>query len=401
MSFIKVSHPSLRRLLLALLIASIAFGLRWQAAEYLAIDHDEDTYLNHALHYATSLRQGLSSGATQGNWRQVYKYDKNVEHPALSKLVYGIALLAVSPAEYLPLKDIPYKVPANQTSGALWIIAARRVAAVMGSLAVFALALLNPLAGLLLAVQTTEIKFTAEIYLEPLPNLFALLTLLAYDRWQRREFQPAPPRWNWLWLAFSAGALGITAAGKYIYCVVGLAILLDFALRLWQHRAERQRTLRRVGMLCAWGLAALAAFFIANPMIWIHTWERFSESVRFHIRYTTSDNVLGSGRAWWHPLYLLFRSIPTDYPWDASVFWLKIDPWISALGFLGLPLAWKQYRPVAIWWLVAMFFLLLWATKWDQYILIVLPAMCFQAALSLDWGVKQSLALLKRLFTGL
>ena len=59
---------------------------------------------------------------------------------------------------------------------------ARTVSAALGALEVLALALLNPLAGLFLAVYTWQIKYTSQIMLEPLPSLMSALAVLCYFR---------------------------------------------------------------------------------------------------------------------------------------------------------------------------------------------------------------------------
>ena len=382
-----LSRKNLLRVALALLIGCIGLGLRLDAASRLPIDADEDIYINNALHYAWSVRNG--------NWKQIYKFDENNQHPALNKLAYAAALLTVDPAEKLQPKDIPLE-PVQQTEGKLWTLAARRMAAVLGGLCVFFLALINPLAGLLLAVQTTAIKFTSEVYLESLPLLTSLLVMICYHRWQQGEFANPPrrSRWNLLWLAASAVFLGMTAAGKYIYCVVGLAVLIDFALRL---AADRRDLRRRAALMLGWGAFSLVMFLVTNPILWIHTAQRFTDSVLFHIEYSQSWNVKGSYRFWWHPLYLLSRSTADIYPKLQGIFYLDLDLWISLAGLLGAPLLWKRLRPYAVWLFTCAAFLLLWPTKWDQYILIILPALCLAGGELLTWAGRQVLVRRKTL----
>jgi hypothetical protein len=365
------------RILLALIIGGLGLWLRLDAASKLTIDADEDTYINNALHYSQSIRNG--------NWRQIYKYDQNEQHPILSKLAYAAALLRVDPAVELKEKDMLRKIPASQTEGALWILAARDMAADLGGVAVFFMALINPLAGLFLAFYSSNIRFTSEIYLESVPALTSLLVMITYDQWRKREFGTHKAKSRWVWLAASAVFLGMTGAGKYIYCVVGLAVLIDFAIRLIRAREDiRPRLLT----MLTWGILAVAMFFVFNPILWIYTGERLSNSIIFHINYSHSDDVIAAGRDWWYPLYLLGRPTTEAFPWNKGVFYIEPDPWIAILSIFGLALIWMKERPYAIWLGVSIFFLLFWATKWDQYVMIALPTVCLSAALFVEWLFK-------------
>lgn len=362
------------KLILAVIIGLVGLGIRLDASSRLTIDADEDTYINNALHYADSIRNG--------NWKQIYKYDQNVQHPVLNKLAYSVALLGVDPAVGLKDKDMVRKIPASQTEGALWVLTARRMAAFLGGASVFLLAWINPIAGLFLAFHSAHIRFTSEIYLESLPALTSLAAMMAYIPWRKSEFSEKPGRLRWLWLAASAIFLGMTAAGKYIYCVVGLAILVDFITHLVKNK---QKMGQRLITITVWGLLAVAMFFVFNPIIWIYTWERLSASILFHINYPSTDNVVGSGRDWWYPLYLLVRPTSVAYPWNKDVFLFEPDAWITLLGFLGVPVLWRQKRAYAIWFGVSLIFLLIWATKWDQYVMIILPSLCLSAGMLVEW----------------
>ncbi|HMD88289.1 MAG TPA: hypothetical protein VKF38_03920 [Anaerolineaceae bacterium] len=66
---------------------------------------------------------------------------------------------------------------------------------------------------------------------------------------------------------------------------------------------------------------------------------------------------------------------------------------IGVLGLLGLPLLWLRHRPYAIWLVVVIAFLLLWPTKWDQYLMLALAPLCYSAGhlmvWSIGWGFKR------------
>ena len=95
---------------------------------------------------------------------------------------------------------------------------ARGVAAVLGTLTAFLVALLNPLAGLWLAIHTFTIKYTSQVMLEALPALTSALVVVAYERARANA-------WSRRWLALAALALGLTASSKYLHCVVGIVVV--------------------------------------------------------------------------------------------------------------------------------------------------------------------------------
>ena len=79
---------------LVLAILVLALGLRLRAVRLLPIDYDEDDYLGAAQRYA----QFMAAGDVQG----IVDYAYNYEHPPLSKLVYGLAILPLPQAPLLP-----------------------------------------------------------------------------------------------------------------------------------------------------------------------------------------------------------------------------------------------------------------------------------------------------------
>jgi hypothetical protein len=61
-------------------------------------------------------------------------------------------------------------------------------------------------------------------------------------------------------------------------------------------------------------------------------------------------------------------------------YFVLADSLIFILGLVGLPALFKKNMPMFCWLLVGMIFLLLWRTKWPQYVMLVLPAFCLSAA---------------------
>src|SRR5512139_3593625 len=130
-------------LLLVLLIAATALGLHLRAVRMLPIDYDEDDYLAVAQRYALFMKAG--------DVQSIVDYAINYEHPPLTKLVYGAALLPLPEGKLVPEQPDPNIPPARSLPQPDFRVA-RTVSAVLGTLEVAALAVLNPLAGLFLAI---------------------------------------------------------------------------------------------------------------------------------------------------------------------------------------------------------------------------------------------------------
>lgn len=352
-----------RRPLLVAAIVLIALLLRLRAAFLLPVDFDEPTYLGIASQYASALQAGdLWAVAT---------LNQNIEHPALVKLLYGVELAIFTPPS-----------PGSGGAGAeVALQLARGLSVLCGSGQVLLLALLNPLAGAALAVHTMTIKYTSQAYLEAVPGFFALLAIIAFERY--RTSPPTPPlggegrtppslggKGGWGvrslgWLALSALALGAAIAGKYPYAVVGLAMLPFLP---WRQRAWRP--------IIAFALIALVTFFILDPALWPDPLGRLGRSLFFHPLYSQSAQVTRFNLPWWQPLEYLSQPVP----WHPGVFYVDWDGWIFLLGLLGLPFLWRRSRPYTAWLILGLAVLLVWPTKWPQYTLIVIPPLCLSLA---------------------
>ena len=255
---------------------------------------------------------------------------------------------------------------------------ARTVSAVLGALEVLALALLNPLAGLFLAIHTWQIKYTSQIMLEPLPSLMSALAVLCY--FKARSVPAERKRRSLGWLILSGIALGLTAASKYTYCVAGLAIAVDFGLQIFRPKAaDSQQVIPRksaVRYLLLWGLISVAVFFVADPRMWSDPLGRLTQSLLYHGDYAQSAHVREYSFPFWQPLIWLLESVP----WHPGVFVVALDPLIAILAALGLGRLWRKYRVFALWLAIGFGFLLIWPTKWPQYILTITVPVCLAAA---------------------
>ncbi len=345
------------RILLVALVVLVALSLRLRAVSLLPIDYDEDDYLRAAGQYAAALQRGDWAAFTQLNYR--------TEHPPLVKIVTGVAIAPLPPMPDVP--DRPTTAPPASALPQPQFLVVRLVNGAFGVLEVLALALLNPLAGLFLAVNTWTIKYTSQVMLEALPSLTSALAILTYSK--------SNGRWN-RWLAMSGVALGLTAASKYLYCVVGIAIVIHW---LWKRREPAREDLPRdasFGGPMAWGLLALVIFFAADPYLWPDPFNRLKDSILYHAAYTTSQGVQQAGFPEWQVLVWLSGPVP----WHPGVFVVSLDLLFTLLALFGFPRLWQKNSLYVIWFGVAFVFLLLWPTRWPQYILVLTFPLSLAAA---------------------
>lgn len=351
--------------LTAILVFATAFTLRERAATFLPRDSDEGVYLEAAGAFALLFRQS--------NWGGFLQTNPNPEHPPLNKILFGLAVVGTN--EQLPFANPEAAV--NSPSGA----AARQVSVWLGALTAGLLTLVNPLGGLFYAVHTMSIKYTAEIMLEGLPSLTSLGAVLAYLQFQRTSK-------NGWWLA-SALLLGLTTAGKYIYALVGFAILLDWYFGRWYRPSQPHQQLSPPAPNLAppremllWGLSALLFFLLANPYLWPNPLGRIADSLFFHSQYSTSAReVIESAFPVYQPFIWIVTSAANWHPQD--VFLFSIDLFIVGLAVFGLTRLWKK-APVFVFWLaVGILFLLAWPTKWPQYIIVLTAPLSLAAGESL------------------
>ncbi|MGA9349461.1 MAG: ABC transporter permease subunit [Anaerolineae bacterium] len=364
-------RPSFR-IVAIIVVTLIALELRLRAVDLLPIDYDEDDYLRAGQQYAAAIQEGDWGALAQLNYRP--------EHPPLAKLVYGVVLAGLPQSDEIPERPTTAGPASSLPEPHLDV--ARKTAAVSGVLEVLALALVSPLAGLFLAVHTFTIKYTSQVMLEALPALTSAVAVLAYARSKRQ--------WNG-WLALSAVALGLTASSKYLYAIVGVVIVVHW---LWETWGEAPRNLRPMTM---WGVLALGVFFATDPYLWPAPVDRLRESVFYHGEYIQSDAVQRAGFPVWQPLVWLAQSVP----WHPGVFMVSLDVLITVLALLGLKRLWQKNSLYVIWLAGALGFLLVWPTKWPQYILVLTVPLSLAAAEGFQATVQEPLTgWLRRLLSG-
>jgi ABC-type sugar transport system permease subunit len=363
------------KVLAVIAIASVAWSLRWQAVTQLPVDFDEDDYMRAAQEFTHLIRTDNWSGFLETNYR--------TEHPPLQKMLYGVGLLT-EPESPL-IADKPTSAPPDQSIPRELLHKARTVGAVEGTLTVLLLSLVNPLGGLLLAYHTFTIKYVSQVMLEALPALTSLITVLTYIRYKKRKDGIG-------WLITSSVFLGLTAASKYIYCLVAIAILID-----WFFVAKENDDIKRfIKNALLWGVLGILVFFAFDPYLWVAPLERLQETIFYHAGYATGANEVDSANfPTWQPLrWLVF----TPAYWHEGVFSIAPDAIITILALFGLTRLWKKERVYAIWLGIAILFLLAWPTKWPQYILVLTAPLSLAAAETIGKGwenVKDGLSRFK------
>lgn len=328
------------------IVVLFAFMVRLWAAVQLPGDYDEPVYLENAFDYSRLLRAGDLNG--------IIDYPKVTEHPPLTRLIYAGVITLLGPR--------------GGYSDAL--LFSRFVSVVLGTLAVWMVAIIDPAGGALFALQTYAVKYTSQAYLEALP-LFASLAALLTLRLSSKKHD----RWFWL----SAAALGLAAAGKFSYFPIAIVILYIFFF-------EKKYRWRDLLLYIALGLVV---FIALDPALWRDPINRLWSSLFFHTQYSQSAHVeLSPYSRWYQPLLWLSRSYP--YQWHPGVFFynpleglFSVDGIIFMLALAGVFLEGRKQRWIVIWMVSGVIFLILWPTKWPQYTLVVIPAFCLAGGITL------------------
>lgn len=350
----KFQHPLY--ILSIVLVLIIAGMTRARAVQHLNIDFDEDDYTRAAQEYAHLIRTSNWSGFLETNYRP--------EHPPLAKIVMGLSLLTAPEKDLIA--DRPTSSEPNRYLPRLLLKPERTVNAVFGWLTVALLAFVNPLAGLALATHSMTIKYNSQAMLEALPALTSFCMAWAYLQFKKNR--------KTSWLLTSAIFLGLTAASKYLYCVIALAILADWFLT----SKEQDDVKSFFKQALIWGVLGILIFFVANPFLWANPIQKLSESVLYHAEYSSgAEEVERYGFPVWQPFQWLVTSAAD---WEEDAFFLGPDFLITLLATFGLARLWKKERLYVLWLGFAMAFLLFWSTKWPQYILILTVPLSLAAA---------------------
>jgi len=388
-----------KKIFLALTAAVLALLLRWYAAISLPTDYDEPVYFTAARYYEDAIRTGHLDRIPQVTY--------NYESPALVKLVYG-TVLSWLPSDG-PLTDevwafFTFQTPLNDTQDPFRIFLLRQVSVGFGTLEVVILGLFSPIAALLLAIDSIAIKYSSVIYLEALPAFFSMASVLLFGltlSWLRTRDKVSlrGQTKEALYLLLSAICLGVAAAGKYQYGVVGLAIVIFFLIWIIRPRLTDPS---RYAILIGFVLITLLAFVAADPYLWPAPLGRLLHSLQFSLDYSRGEHVRATGYPFYQPLIWLSRSVPgfVNYPSQpmpsrGHEFIFQLDTLIFVLAITGLPRLFKNNPLVFTWLITSIVFLLMWNTKWPQYVLLVVGPICIAAS---D-GVKTVMAMVLRIWS--
>jgi 4-amino-4-deoxy-L-arabinose transferase-like glycosyltransferase len=338
-----------------------AVGLRLRAVNMLPTDYDEPVYFHAAQLYSEEIHTGDLTG--------IMNVDVNMEHPPLFKILYGFVLTAFPPTQELTQAQVdnPLSTTLPQPQGR----ALRLTSAGVNVLEVLLLAILNPMAGLCLAVHTYSIKYTSQIMLEALPAFTSLVVVAAYLK--------ARKKMNFF-LVLSAIFLGLTVASKYMYAIIVVPVLVHWIL-IWKEGQERIHFKKMIGPVLLWGGIAVVSFFLADPYLWPSPIERLESTISYHFAYAQGAHVAEVGYPWWQPFVYIFSSVP----WHPTVFTLPLDGFIFILSLFGFKRSWQKEPIYILWFVIGMFFLLIWPTKWPQYILMVAAPLMMIAAEGVDY----------------
>lgn len=326
---------------LVLGVILLAWTARWVTATHMPLSGDEQIYVPVSAQYADAVAQGRAG--------EILTSRENVEHPLFNKLAFAASILV-----------------ARAGGGAGDLLSARYVSIAAATLLTALLAFVNPIAAVALAVQSIQVQYTSQAYLEALPALTIAAAMVMFERARTHGTR---------WLLASAVMLGLTAASKYIYAVAGFAIL---AFLVWRYRREPK-------WIVVYGALALVTFLVANPFLWTNPVGNFLETLAFHNRVSGSELVTDYARpAWWHIGYL---SRLTDF--NPGLPFLSLDTLIFIGGILGLPALWRHSRLYFAWFAIAVVFLLLWNTKWEQYALTLITPLCLAFGFGLTDAVRR------------
>ena len=368
----------LLKILAILIVTGIAWSLRDRAVDRLSIDYDEDDYLRAAQQFTQLIRTDDWKGFQETNYR--------TEHPPLAKILFGISLLSAPEAPLIP--DRPTSAEPDKYLSRELLQPARTVGQILGTITVLLTAVVDPIGGLLLAFHAFTIKYDSQVMLEALPALTSLIMVIAYLESKKRRQKAT-------WLLVSGVFLGLTAASKYLYCLIAIAILIDWVLDAEQYK--NWKTLVRNVLI--WGVVSLIVFVAADMYLWPNPLERLRESVLYHAGYSTSaGEVQNANYPFWQPFVWLNTS---PYYWHEGVFVFAPDILITILAAFGVTRLWKKERVYVLWLGIAVLFLLLWPTKWPQYLLVLTVPLSLSAAQALRIGWDKVMAAVNRRQSGL
>ncbi len=335
------------RVAIVLAIGIVAWQARAPRLAQSADDIDELSYVPLARQFADNLRAG--------DLRSLIDNAEVAEHPRAGLAIYTLAVAATgTQGSHLAARQV-----------------ARRTAALLACLTAILLALRYPAAGLAWALHGTSIHYTAVAYLDSPMVFFSVVALLAGE--QGFADLDGKPRRATAWLALSAAALGAAISTKYLAAPVAFAIAAHISILI----ARSSNKPRLSALFLAYITLSVFAMVASDWRLWSpDILERIRFRLVFHRQFSTSALVEESGFPWYMPLSYLWGNWFGEPPgWMLPLF----DRSVFVLGLLGL---WPTFRKAPLWGSAALFviaFLLVWPTKWPQYVVLAVPPLAVSA----------------------
>lgn len=310
----------------------------WQ----LPVDFDEPVYVHAGSTYAQLISNGDLSG--------IINLQENREHPPLTKILYSL----------------PFLISQKSLDSINFTIAARTISAIFGVIAVALVAKRNIWAGLFLCFHSMTIKYTSQAYLEALPMLMVIISVLSLEK-------PFSGKKKYFWI--SSISLGVAVAAKYPYLLI---IIVLVAMLIINKNFN-------IKDILGYFFISFCVFLLLNPNFWIDPIHQFIEVVKYHTAYSQSTQVTSVGYPWYQQILHISRSVQ----WHPQVFFfLTSDELVFGLALFGFYFELKEKKFTAIWFIVGIIFLLIWPTKWPQYTLFVTPVMALIAGTSVSRAIN-------------
>lgn len=328
-SYIKV-HQMFFKIIVILAIAVLALLLRLHAAERLGIDKDENLYM--------SIGEVYKDNFSNLKINEIINTTENIEHPQLAKMLFGTSMLI---AEKIG-------IPTTTTKDKLRVM--RIVSVLFAVINVIVISILNPLAGLLMAVTSWHIKYSSEVYLDSVATGFASLAILFYivSRGKIGKY-----------FVLSAAFIGMGIASKYITITTAITIFIFIIM-------DSEKKMKKIAIFTG---IAIAAFLLFDPILWYDTVYRIKTSVFFHADFTQSAIVKSADFPFYQQLVWFIKGASSA----RNAFFIKPDLFLLITGLAGIPFLLKKNRLLGVWLLVNLIFLLIYPTKWPQYTMILIP----------------------------
>jgi hypothetical protein len=337
--------------------------------------YDEWAYLKPAQNYSKYLLDlDISS---------IINDQSNISHPQLAKFLYAGGILIFG--------DI---------LGFDYVLSARLIAIIIACIISI---LLFKEYGLISSIfwifSSWSLTFTCQIYLDPALTLFCLLTIIFYLRFEKslelergqHVLSIIKKKYFWLTLLFASASI----ASKYTGIIVFALILMRFiyVFLVWNEVDNLYEKVKKVILLLAiWSTTFFGYFLLFNPRTLKIS--HFVTSFFSHFGYASDTYALK--KAYHPPLGQLTYFIDPSFWGISQKTFPFIDGFLLLFAILGIILFFtlnhrftkrlnqfltgkkEKYNLMFYFFILYVFFLVLWPTKWPQYLLpLLIPIVVF------------------------